>query len=191
VIRTFAALGFSLALAATPAMAQSPSPERAALLARLKAAIPPSNAPPFGQEDAEKVREVLLPLNPGKERQVEALAAGKFACLNSNLSDAKVLDLIIASVDESMSQPDIERLVAFYEGPEHKALVASQDLPDGDPRKEEAVRKLAADSAFMSFLKTMQDGIRAYMTKPGVMEAIMACETTYQADLEQSGLTQP
>ena len=101
-IKVLAALALSVVLAAAPAVAQSPSPERTALLARLNAALPPSNAPPFGQKDADEVRETLLPLNPGKAQHGEDLAAAKFACLNPQFSDAKVRDLIITSVDERM-----------------------------------------------------------------------------------------
>lgn len=192
-MKPFAALGICLALLAAPAFGQTQTqtPERAALLARLKVAIPKTNAPPFGARDADEVRQTLLPLNPGREAEVEALASAKFTCLNSQMTDAFVLDLIVSSVDQRMTQPEIERLVTFYEGPEYKALAALDGRPADDPAKQAAGVKLAAEPAFLSFMRAMQGGITDYMGKPGVMDSILACDTTYREALEKSGLKQP
>lgn len=192
-MKPFAALGLCLALLAAPAFGQTqPSmPERAALLARLKAAIPKSNAPPFGAKDADEVRQALLPLSPGREAEVEALAAAKFNCLNAQMSDGFALDLIVSSADQRMTQAHIERMVVFYEGPEYKALLAVEALPANDPARTEVGLKLLADPAFVSFMEAMRDGITDYMAKPGVMDAILACETRYDEALAKSGLKRP
>jgi hypothetical protein len=193
-MKRLALAGLCAALIAGPVFAQgepSQPPKPPELLARLKAAIPSDDGPDIGTEEAEAIRRMLSPLNPGREREVEALAAARFACENGQMNNVRIRDLIVESVDKRLTQAEVERLVAFYEGPEYQALAALDGLPDDDPKKVAAAEKVAQDPVFAKLPGVIRDGMLEYMSKPGVMEAAMACETDYLKALEKSGLVRP
>lgn len=164
--------------AALLAVVQAAPQDHAARVDRFLAALPPSQArkdasDPFADERAER----LLAANPGKEAAIRAAMEGRARCGNE-ASRAETL-VSMRRTAEALTDDELDKLTAFYSGPDYKAMLAAgkgadlKALTDRYPlqRFMEASRREATEG--------MPDRL---------FKALDACETAANADLARAGV---
>lgn len=186
----------ALGLMALAAACQEPSPDRAALLAQLQAALPQST-----RDDTAGVRTgfaefeaQMVAVNPGREAEIGAVLNEYAACISGGMRGAAPR-LVITAADSSLSDAEIEELIAFYSGPDRARFVALEE-------REQAGEALGAeDSAFLQryrgsavarkFSAAMAETARAFPATEEGREMIGACTLRMRSAFGRAELALP
>jgi len=123
--RSIPAFALLLACSATAACGQAPAPSRLDDLAERFVAIVGRDAPGHAQHPPlPEMRQELLRLNPGRERQVEEYIGKADECIASGLAEA--MPRAARASARALGEERLARLVAFLEGPGGEALDRSR-----------------------------------------------------------------
>jgi hypothetical protein len=183
-----------LALLALAACQPGP-PTRADLLARLQAALPASDTDSVGVRTGFATFEnEMVAANPGHEADISAILDDYANCISIGLSQAAPA-LAIAAADASLTDGEIEQLIAFYAGPDRARFVAIE------VREENGEVLSAADAAFLAryrdtdaarkFSLAMASAARAFPATDDGRRMIGACTLRMRSAFGQADLTMP
>lgn len=118
-------LSLSLCLAivlVSPSLAAT-SAERTALIARARELPALTWSQPSVDHDREALREQLLTLNPGREKDIDPVVTRFGACMAAALDQARPLDQIAARLAAStLTDDELRQGVDFYDRPEWRTF---------------------------------------------------------------------
>lgn len=186
-----------LLLSATMAVA-APSAERAALLERLRQALPVL-AEIISIEDmaASTLRDELLEQNPGKEKVVAPIAKAYGACVAKLMGDTDYVAEAVAKADAAgMTDAELRTLIAYYEDPELKALFkllgpamnAGKDL-DVSPATRARLEAASNDPAVVRFTALINEEPAEVLQDDAMMKGLMACAGELAENVDKAGLS--
>lgn len=193
-MRIIAAILCSAAALYGAAFAQTP--ERQALLSRLDAAIPPRQRAITldGAPTYQALRTRLLAAHPDRTADIEASFAGMISCLGER-QDALAHRMLTAAVDAQMTDAEIERLDAFYEGGDYPRLMSFvatlQSSPNLPPADERAwAQQVMTRPEIVTFGNLVIQVGRDGQQSPDVQAIFTQCGDATMADLRAHGLTE-
>lgn len=166
------------ALALLLGWSQAAPQDRAARVDRFLAALPPSRqaekaTDPFADERAQK----LLAANPAREGAVRAAMEGRARCGDeAGRAEAKAT---LRRVAEALGDDELDKLTAFYSGPDYQRLLAAGSEAD--------IKPLTARYPLEHFMEVSRREAAQAMPDR-LFEALDACEAAANADLAKAGV---
>jgi hypothetical protein len=174
----------------------APETNRGMLLARLQHALPASDS-----NDADAVRTgfadfeaQMAAVNPGREAEIATVLNEYAECISFGLR-AAAPRLVITAADTSLTDAEIEELIAFYSGPDRAQFVSLE-------ARERAGEALSVDEhAFLSryrnsavaqkFSAAMAETARAFPATEEGREMIGACTLRMRSAFGRAELALP
>lgn len=193
-VRLFLALAaFAVPVApasAQPAPSAASSPVDQALLDRFVAALPESREQlaALGEVDSDLLRRFTA-LNPGRDGDVLPLVQAYARCSAPALRNGTVR--LIEEVGRQLGRERVERLIAFYGGPDFEAFARiAPSVQAGNPSAAESAELLRILTAYplIEFRATMQRLGESVGPDDQFAAAITRCATTLRQALEARGL---
>lgn len=171
--------------------------ERAALLERLRQALPVLvETLPVRTIYGDDAREVLLPLNPGREATVESVAGVYGDCAFKVLGAYDFVAPVVAAADRAgFSDADLVKVLQLYEDPDFQRILRrvgtgsfAPPPSDLDIKAGERVLAMAADPVLQRFADIVgQENDIAYAA-PQVTAGFDACDEALLKAAEEAGL---
>jgi hypothetical protein len=170
--------------------------DRATLLARLQHVLPASES-----NDTDAVRTgfagfeaQMIAVNPGRDNEIAAILNEYAACISFGLR-AAAPRLVITAVDASLTDAEIEELIAFYSGPDRARFVsletrerAGETLSDDERGFLEGYRN---SSVARKFSTAMAETARAFPATEEGREIIGACTLRMRSAFGRAELVLP
>lgn len=185
-----------LGLMALVTACQAPPPDRATLLARLQAVLPESQ-----RDDDTAVRTgfaafeaQMAAANPGREAEIANVLNEYANCINGGLRDAAPR-LVITAANSSLTDAEIEELIAFYSGPDRARFVALQTREQaGETLSEDErgfLRGYRDSEVARKFSAAMAETARAFPATEAGREMIGACTLRMRSAFGRAELVLP
>jgi len=181
----------------TASLAVAAPAERAALLERLRAALPKiSEIVPFAETMSAEMRQELLRQNPGKEAVVGPVADGFGACVAKMFAERDYVGVAVAGADKAgMTEAELLTVVTFYEDPGVKAMFSSvgptlltDERPELDPAQIKRLEAAAREPAMLRFTAIMQESTEGMADEEALMDDAVACAADFDEAVDEAGL---
>jgi hypothetical protein len=165
-----------LSLAAFALLAAAPAPVDEARFQHFLKVLPDAKAAPsIGADPAETAR--LSKLNPGRQKEVEAVLAADARC-TAPAREAAILHMARAAADR-LGPERLDRMIAFYEGPDFPRFNALVDAQAGgkslSPADKTEFDRLVAAYPLREFAEAMQVSGNALFTDEAVGAVFARC----------------
>lgn len=174
----------SLSLAALTAMTVPVSARQEthdALAARLVAVLPPATAERDGPDPFAVERAAdLTRSNPAKSAEISAAFADRARCSDTRRNEG--VARVMLAVARSLSDEDLQAMIAFYSGPDH---IAAEQISEGSPEWNALLKRYP----LTRFGEAMQAQTGALLIDE-VMKAEDACEAMLTATLAKQGISE-
>jgi hypothetical protein len=181
----------------TTSLAVAASSDRAALLDRLRLALPNfSEMVPLADMFSADKRKALIAQNPGKDSVVGPITDRYGTCLADVLKSRDPNAEAVAAADRSgMTDADLLKVIAFYEDPVMREFFAtigpalkSGKEPELDPAKFERVQAGMQVPAVGQFSQIIRKGSQDMLKDPVISQKLAACGAALDRAVTAAGL---
>lgn len=189
---TLLAAAAFLALQAQPVPAQAaPAAPSEALVDRFIAVIPDREEIVGASSEIDPGElSGLVALNPGKEAQVRKILQANLACSGPAVTAGTLR--MLRKVARDLGADRLQRLVAFYEGPDYavfKSLAGRMEAsPDPSAEDKAALARLMGAYPLQAFVDGMSRAPEIIAADEGFMTAATKCAEEQMNALEAAGL---
>jgi hypothetical protein len=182
----------------TAGLAQAAPADRAAILERLRQALPKfGEMIPMAEMVSGDIRKELIAQNPGKDAGIGPIANDFGACFAKALNSRDANAAAITAADQAgMTEAELLKVVAFYEDPAVKSFFASVGPamksgkePQVDPALFKRVQDGMQDPAVMRFSQMIRQSSQDLFKDPVTVRALSACTTDLDKAVAAAGLT--
>jgi hypothetical protein len=182
----------------TAGLAQAAPADRAALLERLRVALPRiAEFMPVEKLLTADLRKAILTQNPGKEAAVNPIVDGFGACVVRIIDNLDYATAAVAGADKAgMTEAELLKVVTFFEHPDTKLMFAaigealiSETEPDIDPEALERLEALGNDPAIDRFGEIMGESAEGLFDEEAMTDEVVVCMADMHGAIDDAGLT--